>query len=276
MYNLTNKVALVTGAGGEHGMGRAIAVRLAKEGANLVVNDLKSNPKNSSSWSGLPDIVKEIETLGKKALSVEADVSVASQVNDMIQQTLQTFNKIDILVNNAASTPGLDRVPVIELKEDVWDYVLRINAKGTFLCCKAVSQILIKQGYGGKIINMSSVSGINGVANFGAYCASKFAVRGLTQVLAKELGPHDIQVNAICPGMIVTERTQEIAKALSKEGVSIEEFIQEDKKKVIATTPLGKIATPNDIAQIAAFLASSESNLITGKSFTVDGGATMN
>ena len=276
MYNLTNKVALVTGAGGEHGMGRAIAVRLAKEGANVVVNDLKSNPKNSSSWSGLPDVVKEIETLGKKALSVEADVSVASQVNDMIQQTIQTFNKIDILVNNAASTPGLDRVPVIELKEDVWDYVLRINAKGTFLCCKAVSQILIKQGYGGKIINMSSVSGINGVANFGAYCASKFAVRGLTQVLAKELGPHDIQVNAICPGMIETERTQEIAKALSKEGVSIEEFIQEDKKKVIATTPLGKIATPNDIAQIAAFLASSESNLITGKSFTVDGGATMN
>ena len=276
MYNLTNKVALVTGAGGEHGMGRAIAVRLAKEGANLVVNDLKSNPKNSSSWSGLPDVVKEIETLGKKALSVEADVSVASQVNDMIQQTIQTFKKIDILVNNAASSPGLDRVPVIELKEDVWDYVLRINAKGTFLCCKAVSQILIKQGYGGKIINMSSVSGINGVANFGAYCASKFAVRGLTQVLAKELGPHDIQVNAICPGMIVTERTQEIAKALSKEGVSIEEFIQEDKKKVIATTPLGKIATPNDIAQIAAFLASSESNLITGKSFTVDGGATMN
>lgn len=276
MYNLTNKVALVTGAGGEHGMGRAIALRLAKEGANVVVNDLKSNPKNSSSWSGLPDVVKEIETLGKKALSVEADVSVASQVNDMIQQTIQTFNKIDILVNNAASSPGLDRVPVIELKEDVWDYVLRINAKGTFLCCKAVSQILIKQGYGGKIINMSSVSGINGVANFGAYCASKFAVRGLTQVLAKELGPHDIQVNAICPGMIETERTQEIAKALSKEGVSIEEFIQEDKKRVIATTPLGKIATPNDIAQIAAFLASSESNLITGKSFTVDGGATMN
>ena len=276
MYNLTNKVALVTGAGGEHGMGRAIALRLAKEGANVVVNDLKSNPKNSSSWSGLPDVVKEIETLGKKALSVEADVSVASQVNSMIQQTIQTFNKIDILVNNAASSPGLDRVPVIELKEDVWDYVLRINAKGTFLCCKAVSQILIKQGYGGKIINMSSVSGINGVANFGAYCASKFAVRGLTQVLAKELGPHDIQVNAICPGMIETERTQEIAKALSKEGVSIEEFIQEDKKKVIATTPLGKIATPNDIAQIAAFLASSESNLITGKSFTVDGGATMN
>ena len=276
MYNLTNKVALVTGAGGEHGMGRAIAVRLAKEGANVVVNDLKSNPKNSSSWSGLPDVVKEIETLGKKALSVEADVSVASQVNDMIQQTIQTFNKIDILVNNAASSPVLDRVPVIELKEDVWDYVLRINAKGTFLCCKAVSQILIKQGYGGKIINMSSVSGINGVANFGAYCASKFAVRGLTQVLAKELGPHDIQVNAICPGMIETERTQEIAKALSKEGVSIEEFIQEDKKRVIATTPLGKIATPNDIAQIAAFLASSESNLITGKSFTVDGGATMN
>jgi len=224
LYNLTNKVALVTGAGGEHGMGRAIAVRLAKEGANVVVNDLKSNPKNSSSWSGLPDVVKEIETLGKKALSVEADVSVASQVNDMIQQTIQTFNKIDILVNNAASSPVLDRVPVIELKEDVWDYVLRINAKGTFLCCKAVSQILIKQGYGGKIINMSSVSGINGVANFGAYCASKFAVRGLTQVLAKELGPHDIQVNAICPGMIETPaaaRALTFSSALPAEPVMI-------------------------------------------------------
>ena len=269
---MTGKIAVITGAGGEHGIGRAIAVRLAQEGADIVVNDLTGNPKNSSSWSGLTDVVKEIQTLGRRALGIEADISDSSQVTSLVQRTIQEFGKIDILVNNAGSPAGPDRVPIVELEEEVWDLVQRVNVKGTFLCTKAVSKVLINQGNGGKIINISSVAGKSGVARFGAYCASKFAVRGLTQVLAKELGPLGIQVNAICPGMIITERYYDIAKALAPKGVTTTEFLEEMKKKGISDTPLGRVGTPNDVAKIAAFLSSSESDYHTGMSFTVDGG----
>jgi len=274
LYNLKNKVALVTGAGGQNGMGKAIALRLAKEGANVVVNDIKVNTKDTDKWSGLPDVVKEIKSLGQKSFSLEGDVSDSIQVDNMIEEIVHKFGSIDILVNNAATSAGPDRVPIVELNEDVWDLVLKVNLKGTFLCCKAVAKVLIKQGRGGKIINMSSVSGKYGVPKFGAYCASKFAVRGFTQVLAKELGVHGIQVNAICPGFVVTERTEDIAKALAPEGTSVNEFIEKEINQTISNTPLGRVCKTNDIAQMAAFLASSESDFITGMSLTVDGGKT--
>jgi len=271
MYDLTGKIAVITGAGGEHGIGRAIAMRLAKEGADVVVNDLTANPKKSSSWSGLPSVVEEIEVLGRKAIAIEADISNSSQVDLLIQGAIQEFGHIDILVNNAGSAAGPDRVPIVELDEEVWDQVQRINLKGTFLCCRAVAKELIKQGQGGKIINMSSIAGIKGISRYGAYCASKFAVRGLTQVLAKELGEYG-QVNAICPGMVITERFYGIAEALAPEGVETQEFLNEMEKQSISDTPLGRVPTTNDVAKIAAFLASSESDFNTGMSFTVDGG----
>ena len=275
MYDLTGKIAVITGAGGEHGIGRAIAMRLAQEGADVVVNDLTANPKKSSTWAGLPSVVEEIEVLGRKAIAIEADISNSSQVDLLIQGAIQEFGHIDILVNNAGSAAGPDRVPIVELEEEIWDQVQRINVKGTFLCCKAVAKELIKQGHGGKIINMSSIAGTKGISRFGAYCASKFAVRGLTQSLAKELGEYGIQVNAICPGMVVTERFYGIAEALAPEGVETEDFLNEMEKENISNTPLGRVATTNDVAKIAAFLASSESDFNTGMSFTVDGGNTI-
>ena len=275
MYDLKGKVAIVTGAGGEHGIGRAIAMRLAKEGADVVVSDLIANPKKSSTWAGLPSVVEEIECLGRKAIAIEADISNSDQVDLLIKDTIQQFGHIDILVNNAGSAAGPDRVPIVELEEEIWDQVQRINVKGTFLCCKAVAKELIKQGLGGKIINMSSIAGTKGITRFGAYCASKFAVRGLTQSLAKELGEYGIQVNAICPGMVVTERYYGIAEALAPEGVETEDFLNEMEKESISNTPLGRVATTNDVAKIAAFLASSESDFNTGMSFTVDGGNTI-
>lgn len=274
MYDLKSKVAIVTGVGGEHGIGRAIALRLAKEGADVVVSDLTANPK-SSTWAGLPSVVEEIECLGRKAIAIEADISNSAHVDRLVQGTIQQFGHIDILVNNAGSAAGPDRVPIVELEEEIWDQVQRINVKGTFLCCKAVAKELIKQGLGGKIINMSSIAGTKGISRFGAYCASKFAVRGLTQSLAKELGEYGIQVNAICPGMVVTERYYGIAEALAPEGVETEDFLNEIEKESISNTPLGRVATTNDVAKIAAFLASSESDFNTGMSFTVDGGNTM-
>ena len=275
MYNLNGKVALVTGAGGERGIGRAIAMRLAIEGADVAVNDITANPKNSATWDGLPSLVKEIRGLGRNAKAFEADISNSHQVDQLIKDTIQEFGHIDILVNNAGSAAGPDRVPIIELDEEVWDQVQLINIKGTFLCCRAVAKELVKQGNGGKIINISSSAGVEGISRFGAYCSSKFAVRGLTQSLAKELGEYGIQVNAICPGMVVTERFYGIAEALAPEGVETEDFLNEMEKESISNTPLGRVATTNDVAKIAAFLASSESDFNTGMSFTVDGGNTI-
>ena len=276
MYDLNGKVALITGAGGERGIGRAIAMRLAKEGADVAVNDITAKPKKSSTWDGLHSLVKDIRGLGRNAKAFEADISNSHQVDQLIKDIIQEFGHIDILVNNAGSAAGPDRVPIIELDEETWDKVQSINIKGTFLCCRAVAKELVKQGNGGKIINMSSTQGLKGSPRFGAYSASKFAVRGLTQVLANELGEYGIQVNAICPGMVITERYYDIAEAFAPEGVKTEEHLDEIECKNISETPLGRVATTDDVAKIAAFLASSESDFHTGMSILVDGGKNMN
>ena len=275
MYDLSGKVALVTGASGERGLGRAIALRLAEEGADVVVNDIVAQREGSVGWGGLPDVVREIEALGRQALSIVADVSDSKQVDDMVRQALERFAQIDILVNNAGARAGRDRMPVVDLDEKAWDLVQRVNVKGTFLCCKAVARSMIDQGQGGKIINMSSVSGKKGSARYAAYCASKFAVRGFTQSLALELAPYRITVNALCPGLIETERVDDMAAALAPEGLSAEEYRQQMMTRVTSGTPLGRIGQVSDVAKMAAFLASSESDFITGLSVNVAGGSHM-
>jgi NAD(P)-dependent dehydrogenase (short-subunit alcohol dehydrogenase family) len=273
MYNLEGKVALVTGAGGQHGLGRAIALRLAQEGAHVVINDVVERRINSPEWAGLPDLAREIEALGRQTLSVVADVSNAAQVETMVQQALQKFGQIDILVNNAGALAGRDRVPVVDLDEAEWDRIQNINVKGPFLCSRAVARAMIARGQGGKIINMSSVSGKKGVARFAAYCASKFAVIGFTQSLALELAPYRINVNAICPGLMETERVADMAAALAPAGVSAEAQRQLMIAQANETTPLGRVGQAADVARTAAFLASAESDYLTGLSVTVAGGA---
>ena len=273
MYHLDGKVALITGAGGQHGLGRAIALRLAQEGANVVINDVVERRINSPTWAGLPDLAQEIAALGRQSLSVVADVANAEQVEAMVAQALQTFGQIDILVNNAGALAGRDRVPVVDLEEAEWDRIQNVNAKGPFLCCRAVARAMIKRGQGGKIINMSSISGQRGVARFAAYCASKFAVRGFTQSLALELAPYKINVNVICPGLMETERVADMAAALAPEGVSAETQRQWMIEQANATIPLGRVGQADDVARTAAFLASAESDYLTGLSLTVAGGA---
>lgn len=273
MYKLDGKVALVTGAGGQHGIGRAIALRLAQEGAEVVINDVVAQRLDSSAWAGLPDLAREIEALGRQSLSVVADVSKAQQVEAMVGQALQKFEKIDILVNNAGALAGRDRVPVVELEEVAWDHIQNVNVKGTFLCCRAVARAMIERNQGGKIINISSVSGKRGVARFAAYCASKFAIRGFTESLALELAPYRINVNAICPGLIETERVADMAVALAPPGVSAEEHRQQMLERAAAANPMGRVGQATDVAQMAAFLASAESDFLTGLSITVAGGS---
>ena len=271
MYDLKGKAALVTGAGGKDGIGRAIALRLAQEGADVAVNDLD----NATGSCGLADVVAEIEALGQGALAVFADVSKAEQVKRMVDHAVAHFGRIDILVNNAGAPAGRDRVPVIELEEDAFDLVQAVNVKGTFLCCRDVARLMIAQGNGGKIINISSTAGKRGVARFAAYCASKFAVRGFTQALALELAPHRINVNAICPGLIETERVDDMAAALAPAGTAPDVYRQQMIEQASSNTPLGRIGQTADIARMAAFLASDQSDFITGLSCTVAGGAIM-
>ena len=286
MYDLNGKVAVVTGAGGRNGIGRAIATRLAREGADVVVTDIPESvtairaEDRADGWEGLPSVVKEIEAEGRQALGIFSDVSDSAQVDDMVQQVLDRFGKIDILVNNAGSRPGRDRVLVVDLEEDAFDEVMRVNVRGTYLCSRAVARHMVERSNngngGGKIIIISSGAGKRGIARYAVYCASKFALVGFTQALAQEMAAHKVNVNAICPGLVDTERVDFIAAALAAEGESAEEhralMVQERSTRV----PMGRIAQGGDIANMAAFLSSAESDYVTGLSISVSGGSEMN
>ena len=282
MYDLNGKVAIVTGAGGRHGIGRAIALRLAQEGADVVVTDIQRStdamrPEDrQAGWRGLDSVVGEIEALGRQALGLFSDVSDPAQVSVMVAQTVERFGHIDILVNNAGSQPGRDRVLLVDLEEDAFDEVMRVNVKGTYLCSRAVATHMVGRGGGGKIIIISSGAGKRGRARFAAYCSSKFALIGFTQSIAQELAEHRINVNAICPGLVDTERTDCIAAALAPEGQSAEEHRVLMIRERSQTVPLGRVAQGDDIARTAAFLASGESDYLTGLSISVAGGSEMN
>ncbi len=282
MYDLNGKVAIVTGAGGKNGIGRAIATRLASEGADVVVTDISQSVEAirgvdmRDGWEGLPSVVKEIEAMGRQSLGLFSDVSDSSQVDGMLESVLERFGKVDILVNNAGSRPGKDRVPVVELEEEAFDEVMRVNVRGTYLCSRALARHMVERGSGGKIISISSGAGKKGIARYAAYCASKFAIVGFTQALAQELASDKINVNAICPGLVDTERVDFIAAALAPEGESSEEhramMIRERNTRV----PMGRVAVGEDIANMAAFLASNQSDYVTGLSISVSGGSEMN
>ena len=282
MYDLNGKVAIVTGAGGRHGIGRAIALRLAQEGADVVVTDIQRStdamrPEDrQAGWRGLDSVVGEIEALGRQALGLFSDVSDPAQVSVMVAQTVERFGHIDILVNNAGSQPGRDRVLLVDLEEDAFDEVMRVNVKGTYLCSRAVATHMVGRGGGGKIIIISSGAGKRGRARFAAYCSSKFALIGFTQSIAQELAEHRINVNAICPGLVDTERTDFIAAALAPEGQSAEEHRVLMIRERSQTVPLGRVSQGDDIARTAAFLASGESDYLTGLSISVAGGSEMN
>ena len=273
MYDLRGKVDLVTGAGGEKGIGRAIANRLATEGADVAVSDLEDVSREG--WGGLLAVVAEIEKQDRKSLGIEADVGEEDEVEQLIRTVIDRFGKLDILVNNAGAPAGPDRVPVVDLGVDVWDTVQRVNVRGTFLCSRAAARHMIERDGGGKIINMSSVSGKKGSPRFAAYCASKFAIIGFTQSLSGELAPHDIQVNALCPGLIETERVTGMASALKPEGVSTEAYREQMVARAGSGNPVGRIGQPDDVARAAAYLASNESAFLTGLSIPVAGGSWM-
>ena len=242
------KVAVVTGGGS--GIGRAIAIALAKEGAEVVVCDM--NEKRATQTK------TEIKALGHPAMALVVDVSVGADVKPAIKKVLDTRGRIDILVNNA----GICHVtPIAEITETDWDRVMAVNLKGTFLCSQAVMGIM-KHRKSGKIINLGSVAGkVGGIAVGAHYSASKAAIMCFTKSLARELAPFGVNVNAIAPGVIETDMTSNITGG--------------DWSSYISTIPLGRIGTVEDVARVAVFLASDESSYLTGEIIDVNGGQLM-
>ena len=279
MAALEGKVALVTGAGGMRGIGRATVLKLAGQGADIALTDVQREQEDLPpgevrlGWRGIDTVVEEVGALGRRAIPVYCDLGNRRQIHDMVNQVMESFGRIDILVNNARAIIGRDRVPVTELLEDVWDHFLAINTTAVFLCTKLVGREMVRQGDGGRIINIASNAAKQASAMGAAYSPSKFAVLGLTQASALDLAPYGITVNAVCPGPVNTDRMSYWEKARADElGISQEEF----RAKIVAEsgqkTPLGRIAEAEDIASMVAFLASDEASFITGQAYNVNGG----
>ncbi|MBO9130192.1 3-oxoacyl-[acyl-carrier-protein] reductase [Bacillus sp. 165] len=245
---LKGKVALITGA--SRGIGRAIALEMARQGAKVVVNFAGNELKAK-------EVVDEINSLGSEAIAVKADVANSEEVAQMVKQTVEVFGQIDILVNNAGITK--DNL-LMRMKEEEWDAVVNTNLKGVFLTTKAVSRHMMRQR-SGRIINLASVVGVIGNAGQANYVAAKAGVIGLTKTSAKELASRNVTVNAIAPGFIVTDMTDVLT--------------EEVKAEMLKVIPLAKFGEADDIANTAVFLASDRSGYITGQTIHIDGGMVM-
>jgi 3-oxoacyl-[acyl-carrier protein] reductase len=246
---LDNKVAIVTGA--SRGIGRAIAEELAAQGARVVVN-------YHANAAAAAEVVAGITEAGGTAVAVQADVSDFDAAQELVKTAVDTFGQIDILVNNAGTTRD---TLLLMMKEEQWDTVIDTNLKSVFNCCKAVARPMVRRKQGGRIINISSVSGIVGQAGQANYAASKAGIIGLTKSLAKELGSRSITVNAVAPGFVLTDLTADLP----------DELVQ----KTLEFIPLGRWGELGEIAHVVAFLASPQSSYITGQVLAVDGGIAM-
>jgi len=276
---LKGKVAFVTGAAAKRGMGHAVALRLAREGADVVVNDKFAAPKSAwagdENWKGLEEVVKEIEALGRKALPIVAGIEDAKAIEAAVKTAVDKFGKIDILVN-CGGIRGTVGVPVVDGDEAEWRRVFDVNALGPFIISRAIAREMIRRNEGGKIVLIASAAGKIGAPGSAAYAASKWAVIGLVESLALELAPFKINVNAINPGFFATNLRDETAIRDSKKtGVTIEEYRAEEYKKLSTMVPLGRMGTVEDIAKLIFFLVSDQSDYMTGQAINITGGYLM-
>jgi NAD(P)-dependent dehydrogenase (short-subunit alcohol dehydrogenase family) len=249
-FSLLGRVAVVVGA--SRGIGRAIALRYAEAGAKLVVSSRK--------LEGVQSVADEIQAAGGEALALECHVGRPDDVAALAEQTVETFGRVDVVVNNAATNPHFG--PVLTADEGQVEKILDVNLKGVFRGCKAVAPLMEKQG-GGKIINMASVGGLRPGTGMGLYCISKAGVIMLTQVLAVELGPANIQVNAIAPGVIKTRFSQVLWQT------------PEIAESILRDLPAGRFGEAQEVASLALYLASPASDFVTGAVFVVDGGQSV-
>lgn len=278
MGSLTGKVALVTGAARYRGLGRAIARRLAADGASVVVTGRPSTESSVTAaerdmeWRGVHSLAAEIEALGVRGLGLEFDVTDAQQVQSAVSETLAQLGQVDIIVNNAGVASDAGSAPILDMDDALWYRTVDINLNGMFLITKYFGRAMREGGQGGSIINLSSTAGRRGLPAYGAYCATKFGVVGLTQQLATELARDGIRVNCVAPGSHATDMMDgTIARTAAVVGASTEQVTA----GIRAAALLGRQGLPSELAASIAFLASDESSFITGQTLNVDGGAHM-
>ena len=270
MGELDGKVAIITGAGRLRGIGRACAVALAKLGCDVVPTGTGRAPESfppdeqAAGWRDVESTAEQVREQGRRALPVVGDVTKAADIDRMVAETLAEFGRVDILINNAAFRRGEDRVTPDLLSEEVFRKVLDIKLVGSFLFSKAVAKQLIKQGEGGRIVNVSSVGGKRGGAVTGAYAAANFGLQGFTQTLAQWLGPYGISCNAVCPGVTDTSRMDVLGYPRDERWERLE-----------ASIPLRRAASDDEIADVIAFLCTPKGAYINGQSINVCGGMVM-
>lgn len=273
MYQLNNKVAIVTGSGRHKGIGEAIVLRLAAEGCRVVISDIGQPKGNefSAQHIGVSEEMQEIanacRALGAEVLTIPCDVRIENECQQLMAATVESFGQVDILVNNAGV--GYLMEPFTEFKESSWDAVLDVNLKGAFLCSKHAAIQMIQQGNGGSIINIASQAAKSGFPFAAAYTASKHGLVGLTRSNAVELGKHKIRVNAVCPNHITTGLGHWQNSFFSEKlGMDYATYLQ----SIVQKNPLGRTGLTEDIAKAVAFLCSEESAYITGEAMNVSGG----
>ncbi|KAN0141608.1 NAD(P)-binding protein [Lactarius tabidus] len=254
MASLTTKVALVTGAA--RGIGHAIALRLAEDGFDVAVNDIPGTSK-------LDELVKEIQVKGRRSLCVPADISLEPEVENIIQQVVQGLGSLDVMVANAGI---ISYESFQDITVESFDRLMAVNARGTMLCYKHAGKQMIAQGRAGRIIGASSQAGKQANPIVPAYCATKFAIRGLTQAAAQEFGPHGITVNAYAPG-VVESRLITPLKAPDASGKGPQAFAA-----LLASMPVQRIGEPEDVAGLVSYLASDSASFITGQCVSINGG----
>jgi NAD(P)-dependent dehydrogenase (short-subunit alcohol dehydrogenase family) len=281
MAALDGKVVLITGCARYRGLGRGMALAFAQAGADLALTDVEAGGTRNVGeagedearvgWRGLESLAAEIAALGRRALTLVGDVSQRADAERLVQQTLDHYGRIDVLVNNAGAPHGEDRTFFWEVPAEAYDLVMNVNARGCFLMSAAVTRHLLARGEGGRIISIASVLGKVGWSKRAVYSASKFAIVGLTQSMAQELAPHGITVNAICPGSMDTARNQ---SSRYREEMAPDEASGRSLQ-LIGAAPVGRLGQPGDIGRLAVFLADPASDFITGQSINVDGGLIM-
>ena len=267
MGELDGKVAIVTGAGRLRGIGRATAVAMARLGANVVVTGTGRDPstypddEKEAGWRDIQSTAEQVEAVGGRALPLIVDVSDPQQAQAMVDQTISQFKRIDILVNNAAfgMLPAL--APIVDLDPKMFQKALDVKVTGTFLCSQAALRQMISQGQGGKIINISSAAGKRGAPNTLAYNAACFALIGMTQSMAREVGPHGININCVCPGTTATSRTDFYTREIWEERA--------------ASAALGRNGTDDEIGEFITYLCTEAASWITGQSININGGTVM-
>lgn len=257
MSRLERNTCIVTGAA--HGIGKAVAERLADEGANVVIGDIDIDAATS--------VASGIQATGGRAFAHRVDVTDRGSVAELIARTADRYGRLDVMFNNAGVAQA---VPFIDTTEEQWDRLMRINALGVMIGIQEAAKRFISQGAAGKIVNTASVAGKQGFALVGAYSASKFAVVGLTQAAARELAQHKITVNGFCPGIVATELWRQLDEQIMHTGRTSQ--VGEAMAQFGEDILLGRVSTPEDSAGIAAYLASADSDYTTGQCIQVDGG----